>query len=109
MPMPDRTAEGAGMDELREAMAAAMWARLPGRRPWRILHPSLKDQWLRHVDTALAAIEASGTHVLAPIEPTATMLAKTGIRSDRSARAVYQAALAARPRQPGSGAPAADG
>lgn len=97
------------MDELREAMAAAMWARLPGRRPWRILHPSLKDQWLRHVDTALAAIEASGTYVLAPLEPTEAMWRAGDRHSDEPVSHIYRSMLEARPRQPGSGAPAADG
>ena len=49
-------------------------------------------------DAALAAIEASGTHVVVPAEPTEEMIEATGIKNRIAARAVILAALAVRPR-----------
>jgi len=99
---------------MRELIARAMWERYPDRS-WELLHPTVKEQWLGHVDAALVAMEASGW-VLVPAEPTEAMLAagfaaESNCAGDGSVgavvarwqdeiRAEYLAMLAARPRHP---------
>lgn len=64
-------------------------------------------------DAALAAIEASGTHVVVPVEPTLAMVAEFARlmwheprlfrKTEEQVGAVYRSMLAARPRDAATG------
>ena len=86
-------------DKLIEAVARAMyeskWA------DWELMASGSQDKWRSDARAAIAAIEASGTHVVVPVEPTETMLGNGEFyRSHEgySMAAAYAAMLAVRPK-----------
>lgn len=61
---------------LREAIARSLYEHEVGddraiALPW---NDAYQKPWLADADAALAAIEASGTHVVVPVEPTNEMI-----------------------------------
>jgi hypothetical protein len=107
--------------DLREWIARAMFEKdEPGREAvagirrmtWEDVGEQYRNNWRERADAALAAIEASGTHVLVPVEPTIEMC-DAATRSTSAFMALeqrgadlrrlkhnirYRAMLAARPR-----------
>lgn len=88
-------------DSLREQIARAMFtadeasreivARIP-RMTWADIGDQYRNNWRERADAALAAIEASGTHAVAPLEPTEEMV-MAGCRAlERVSRDAFMAA-----------------
>jgi hypothetical protein len=109
-----------GQVSLRERIARAIEATMfaPHELP---LSGDLHQKYLETADAALAAIEASGTHAVVPMEPTPEMLSAGDSMMPQIAPGedittgydalvdAWPAMLAARPRQPDPAAPASDG
>lgn len=106
-------------ESLRERIARALRFESASRRqpglteaempPLAEFPPGVREMYERQAKAALAGIEASGTHVVCPVEPTEGMMAEGCIIAgptyeDRvritasNARSCYRAMLAARPR-----------
>lgn len=112
-------------DSLRELVARALarkrvieniWRENRGESDeafiWRAVDHAWRD-FLPDADTALAAIEASGTHVVVPVKPTLAMVAEFARlmwheprlfrKTEEQVGAVYRSMLAARPRDAATG------
>ena len=93
------------MSSLRERVAQAMFeadersretvAKI-SRMAWSEVGDQYRANWLERADAAIAAIEASGTHVVVPVEPTEAMV-KSAIAEAITVEGIYRAMLAARP------------
>ena len=93
--------------DLRELIARAVHKSLNGPDAmWDCLRLPEMNWFRGHADAALAAIEASGTHVVVPVEPTQEQEHAGWDRVNRdleeghsqALRDLYRAMLAARPR-----------
>ena len=104
-------------EELVEAVARAIYGRIHSRhesttQTFSLLGSSRRNIWLADARAVLAAIESSGTHVVAPVEPTQEMLYAGSAQvqavmspplidtadDDEAAKIIYGAMLSARPK-----------
>jgi len=87
--------------ELIETIARAMYERdCIGLTKWSLLPAHKRHPWEANARAAIAAIEASGTHCVAPMEANEFML-RAGDDADNRAYVsleIYAAMLAARPK-----------
>ena len=95
-------------NELIEKIARAMYESDVRPAPWswgdlsrHVSGNRIFNSYIRSAHAALAAIEASGTHVVVPVEPTEAMESAASLNADvrvLDAHAAFSAMLSARPK-----------